>query len=188
MDIPLDLKLFMNNTTQKVYKCDQCNASYSDKSYFDLHKQTHQKGGGENGGEAEAETEELPATVQIVMPAPAHQHDAQVLQEQQQLTAFKRAYGGELHQIYEIAPSTRYQVVTSGTPHVLTAVTLASLPVQVSGTVSGQVTSLPSYTTPTYVLTEQPAAPQQATVTAPRTATLHQDVTQQHQQQQQQQQ
>lgn len=168
MDIPLDLKLFMNNAASKVYKCDQCNASYSDKAYFEMHKQSHQK-----------------EVLQIVMtsgagsssghPAPAHQQQVIHLQDQnQQLRAFKQAYGSDA-QVYQVVDGS-YQVShprsTAGSSTSSTTISHNTMNHQ------AQV-NVPTYTAPTYIMTEVPVQHNRLQTQQP---------TQHHQQQQQQQQ
>ncbi|KAB7504945.1 hypothetical protein Anas_02360 [Armadillidium nasatum] len=105
----------ISNTTlttnaQKAYKCETCSATFTEKLYFDLHKQTHHQ-------------KEMPV-VQILMnpgtahqvipqPSPAHQGSAQIIIQEDQLASYKRAYGVEPQQVYTLAPVTQYQVITT---------------------------------------------------------------------------
>lgn len=123
--------------TIKTYKCDTCNLTYSDKMYYDLHKQNHHK---------EFPLVQIvmnPSTPQVItQPAPAHQGASQIVIPDDQLVAYKRAYGIEPQQVYTLAPVTQYQVITTNNR---------------AGTVSlsqaGQnAVNIPTYSAPAYVV------------------------------------
>ena len=173
---PLDLKRLMNQSVNKgfsqklsikTYKCDTCNTTYTDKTFFEMHKATHVK---ENTIFTSVKTSQqqqqtLPAVVQIVMapgtqlhsqPALAHQtvqgqssstaHLPIIIQEQD-LGNYKKTFAVEPQQIYTLAPMNQYQVLSATNNRAL----------NVSASNDNQI-NLPSFATatPTYVVAATP--------------------------------